>query len=81
MAGANYLSKIRSDLFIVTNTYAHKNGSQIGMRPNKLSRRNVSTPVLTKKASEIVIPTRPNRNARKSFFSLLMNRSAKVNRI
>ena len=52
--------RISVDRLIATNPYAHKNGSQSGMRPNKVFLSNVSTPVLMKRYSEISIITNPN---------------------
>ena len=66
---------------MVTKAYAHKNGNQSGIKPNKVFLKNVSTPVLTKNASESVMPIRPNKKASKSFFSLFVNKRTVVNRI
>jgi len=52
--------KIFIDRLIATNPYAQRNGSQKGIKPNKLLRLNRSTPVLTRRISNRVIAKKPN---------------------
>jgi hypothetical protein len=63
---------------MATNPYAHKNGSQRGISPNKVFLLNVSTPVLINKYSEAIIIKNPNARMRKSFLSLFIIRAMKI---
>ena len=58
------------DLRIATKAYAQRNGSHRGMRPSKLLRVKVSTPVLINMDSEIIIAQNPNAIKIKSPFPL-----------
>ena len=72
-------SSILIDLPIIMNAYAHRNGNQNGIIPNKLCRLKVSTPVEIKKYSEKKRPTKPNIRNIQSFDSRLIVRVIRMN--
>mgnify|MGYP006391570181 CR=1 FL=1 len=76
-----YFSSIFTLLAIATKPYAHKNGSHNGMMPNSEFLVNVSTPVLMKRYSDIVMAMKPKTKKSASCLPLLIEKAIVIIRI
>ena len=73
-----YLFKVSIDLFIAINPYAHRNGSQSGIKPNNEFLIKVSTPVLININSETDINKNPKTRKRMSFLFRFIKSAPKI---